>query len=125
MLLGAVSISTNIGVRPRVFTFLLTLTFWFVFRRCRAHPFVTGFAMLLGAVSISTNIGVRPRVFTFLLTSVFLLVLEKYARRGGRTIWILVPLTALWANLHGGFFFGPAFIVLAMVGMVLDKWFGG
>ena len=119
-------VQSRLGYRALIFLFalLVTLTFWFVFRRCRAHPFVTGFAMLLGVLSMSTNIGVRPRVFTFLLTSVFLLVLEKYARRGGQTIWILIPLTAVWANLHGGFFFGPAFIVLAMVGMVLDKWFG-
>ena len=102
-----------------LFALLVTLTFWFVYRRCHAQRFVTGFAILLGVLSVSTNIGVRPRVFTLLLTSVFLLVLER-----GRRLWILIPLTALWANLHGGFFFGPAFIALAIVGLVLDKWFG-
>jgi hypothetical protein len=119
-------VQSRLGYNALIFLFalLVALTFWFVFRRCQAHPFVTGFAILLGVASISTNIGVRPRVFTLLLTSVFLLVLENYARRGGRMIWILIPLTALWANLHGGFFFGPAFIVLAMLGMALDKWVG-
>ena len=112
------------GALILLFALLVTLTFWFVYRRCQAHPFVTGFAILLGVLSVSTNIGVRPRVFTLLLTSVFVLVLENYVRRGGRMIWILIPLTALWANLHGGLFFGPAFIVLAMVGLVIDKWFG-
>lgn len=119
-------VQSRLGFGALIFLFalLITLTFWFVWRRCHAHPFVAGFAILLGVVSVSTNIGVRPRVFTLLLTSVFLLVLENYARRGGRMIWILIPLTALWANLHGGFFFGPAFIALAMAGLVLDKWFG-
>lgn len=114
-------VQSRLGYGALIFLFalLITLTFWFVFRRCYAHPFVTGFAILLGVLSVSTNIGVRPRVFTLLLTSVFLLLLEK-----GSKLWILIPLTALWANLHGGFFFGPTFIALAMVGLVLDKWFG-
>ena len=119
-------VQSQLGYGALIFLFavLITLTFWFVYRRCHAHPFVTGFAVLLGVLSVSTNIGVRPRVLTLLLTSVFLLVLENYSRRGGRMIWILIPLTALWANLHGGFFFGPAFIGLAMAGIVLDKWSG-
>jgi hypothetical protein len=119
-------VQARLGYNALIFLFalLVALTFWFVFRRCHAHPFVTGFAILLGVASISTNIGVRPRVFTLLLTSVFLLVLENYARRSGRMIWTLIPLTALWANLHGGFFFGPAFIVLAMLGLALDRWVG-
>lgn len=114
-------VQSRLGFGALIFLFalLVTLTFWFVYRRCHAHRFVTGFAILLGVLSVSTNIGVRPRVFTLLLTSVFLLVLER-----GRRLWILIPLTALWANLHGGFFFGPAFIVLAMAGLVLDNWFG-
>ena len=114
-------VQSRLGFGALIFLFalLITLTFWFVYRRCHAHPFVTGFAILLGVLSVSTNIGVRPRVFTLLLTSVFLLVLER-----GKRLWILIPLTALWANLHGGFFFGPAFIALAIVGVVLDKWLG-
>src|ERR1051325_832492 len=56
-------VQSRLGYRALIFLFalLVTLTFWFVFRRCRAHPFVTGFAMLLGVLSMSTNIGVRPR----------------------------------------------------------------
>ena len=116
-------VQSRVGYGALIFLFalLITLTFWFVYRRCHAHPFVTGFALLLGVLSVSTNIGVRPRVFTLLLTSVFLLVLDNYSRRGGRMIWILIPLTALWANLHGAFFFGPAFIALAMAGVVFEK----
>jgi hypothetical protein len=108
-----------------LFALLITLACWFVFLRCRAHPFITAFAIVLGVLSMSPNIGVRPRVFTILFASVFLFILENYARRGeGKAIWILVPLMALWVNLHGGFVIGVALIVLTIIGLVLDKWLG-
>lgn len=49
----------------------------------------------------------RPPLLTFLLVAVFVLMLEKYcAGAMDRSIWLLVPLQWLWANLHGGFFLG-------------------
>jgi hypothetical protein len=41
-----------------------------------------------------------------------------------RWIWILIPLIALWANLHGGFIIGLMLIGITAVGMVLDYWAG-
>ena len=120
-------IQSRVGFGALIFLFalLITLAFWFVFRRCNAHPLISGIAVLIGVLSMSTNIGVRPRVFTILLSSIFLYVLGNYARRGeGKAIWILVPLTALWVNLHGGYFIGLALIALTMMGIVLDRWLG-
>lgn len=120
-------IQSRLGFGALIFLFalLITVAFWFVFRRCNAHPLISGIAVLIGVLSMSTNIGVRPRVFTILLSSIFLYVLGNYARRGeGKAIWILVPLTALWVNLHGGYFIGLALIGLTMIGIVLDKWLG-
>jgi hypothetical protein len=45
----------------------------------------------------------RPHMFTwgFLLATVWLLDADR--RRRGRAVWLLVPLVALWVNVHGGF----------------------
>jgi hypothetical protein len=121
-------IQSRLGFGALIFLFalLITLAFWFVFRRCNAHPLISGIAVLIGVLSMSTNIGVRPRVFTILLSSIFLYILGNYARRGeGKWIWILVPLTALWVNLHGGYFIGLALMALTMTGIILDKYLGG
>jgi hypothetical protein len=120
-------IQSHLGYRVLIFLFavIVTLAFWLVFRRCQAHPFIAGVAVFLGVLAVSTNIGVRPRVFTLVLASIFLFILENYSGRGqGRTIWILIPLMALWVNLHGGFVVGLALIVLTMIGIAVDKWFG-
>jgi hypothetical protein len=109
-----------------IFAILVALSFWMVLKNTQAHPFVLAFALLLGIWTVLPNIGVRPRVFTLLLSSIFLVVLQDYARRGaGRRIWLLVPLTALWANLHGGFVIGWTLILLTTVGIVLDAWLAG
>ena len=120
-------IQSRFGYNVLIFLFavIATFAFWLVFRRCNAHPFIAGFAVFLGALSVAPNIGVRTRIFTLLFTSVFLLVLTHYSRRGqGPMIWLLVPIMALWVNLHGGFVIGFVLIGLAILGTVLDKWFG-
>lgn len=104
-----------------IFAIIATLAFWIAFKRFEGHPFIGGFAVLLGVWTVLPTIGVRPRVFTFLLTSIYLAILAHYARKGdGRAIWWLVPLMALWVNLHGGFLIGLVLIGLTIIGIVLD-----
>lgn len=119
------AIYSRLGFNFLIFLFALlaALAFWIVFKRCNSHSFIAGAATLLGVSTVLPTIGVRPRVFTLLLASIYLAVLTHYARRGtGRAIWWLVPLMALWVNLHGGFFVGFLLIALTIVGIPLDAW---
>ncbi|MGH9318695.1 MAG: hypothetical protein ACRD3V_02240 [Vicinamibacteria bacterium] len=52
------------------------------------------------------NSVVRAQAFTFLFFAASLFVLER-----GKARLALVPLTALWSNLHGGFVLGPLLLV--------------
>jgi len=107
-----------------IFAVVTALAFWIALKRSSAyHPFIGGFAALLGVWSVLPTVGVRPRAFTLLLASIFLAILERYARTGkGRALWWLVPLMALWANLHGGFLIGLVLILLTILGLLLDTW---
>lgn len=60
-------------------------------------------ACLLAAGASSIHFLARPHVFTLPLLAVSLWLLGRDRCRPGRAVWLLVPLTALWANLHGGF----------------------
>jgi hypothetical protein len=109
-----------------IFAALTTLAFWLTFKRFNAHPLVGGFAVILGAWATLPTIGVRPRVFTLLLASIYLVILERQSRGGrGADVWWLIPLMALWVNLHGGFVLGFALLVLAIVGIIIDHWLCG
>lgn len=109
-----------------IFAIVTALAFWIALKRTSAHPFIGGVVALLGVWSVLPTVGVRPRAFTLLFASVYLAILGRFARTGeGRALWWLVPLMALWANLHGGFLIGLVLIVLTIIGIVLDAWSQG
>jgi hypothetical protein len=51
---------------------------------------------------------VRAQLFSLVLFCLVLLLLRSEARAPSRRIWLLVPLMALWANLHGAVLVGYA-----------------
>lgn len=61
-------------------------------------------ASALAAMSASSiHFLARPHVFSLLLYAVALMLLREDLSHRGRLVWMAVPLTALWANLHAGF----------------------
>jgi fluoride ion exporter CrcB/FEX len=63
---------------------------------------------LLAVATIATTlfIQLRPQLFTFVLFAAMLALLARHTYREGAPLWMLIPLMALWANLHGGFIIG-------------------
>ncbi|HEY0761021.1 MAG TPA: hypothetical protein VGD61_01485 [Pyrinomonadaceae bacterium] len=109
-----------------IFTVLIVLAFWVVFRRSPAHPFIKGVAVLLSVWSILPTIGVRPRTFTLLFAAIYLAVLHGFARcKATKAIWWLVPVMVVWVNLHAGYLIGLVLIGFTIVGVALDAWFDG
>jgi hypothetical protein len=68
---------------------------------------------LAAASASSIHYLARPHVFSILLYAVALAVIEEDVRHPGWRVWTLVPLAALWANLHAGFAMLPATLALA------------
>jgi hypothetical protein len=77
----------------------------------------------LAAGASSVHYLARPHVFTLLLLSLSLCVVERDRRRESRLVWGLIPLTALWANLHGGFLSLVACLGLLAAGSGLEALF--
>jgi hypothetical protein len=64
------------------------------------------FALFIGR----TFFDIRPAGFSNLLTAVLLFILVLSVYKNYLYIWLIVPLTVLWCNLHGGYIY--IFIVL-------------
>ena len=63
-----------------------------------------GLAATMAAVSASSiHYLARPHVFSILFYTLALWILAEDRDRPSRVVWLLVPLTALWVNLHAGF----------------------
>ncbi|HWF74412.1 MAG TPA: hypothetical protein VG186_13775 [Solirubrobacteraceae bacterium] len=67
----------------------------------------------LGAVAALTI--ARVQMFSLVLFPVTVALLRDQARRPSRRIWLVVPLLALWANLHGTVLLGLAVVLAYLV----------
>jgi hypothetical protein len=85
-----------------------------------AHVLVALAVVLLATGASSMHYLARPHIFTLLLLTVSLWLVERDRRDRGRAVWLLVPLSALWINLHGGFFALPATLAVWAAGTCVE-----
>jgi hypothetical protein len=78
-----------------------------------ALAFITG---AVAGVMVYAHLLARPHLFTFVGTAVLLHLLESRHR----VLW-LIPLFALWANLHPGFLYGLIMLATWSVGRALEQ----
>jgi len=79
---------------------------------------------LVGFGAASIHYLARPHLLTMVFLVIALWVIERDRRRPSVLLWLLVPFTALWTNLHGGF---PALLVcigILAVGSAVETWLG-
>jgi len=104
-----------------IFSLIIVIALWLVYRRCDGRPYAAGIAILLAAAASSPLFGIRPQMLTLLLASISIVLLERFnPKEHSRRLWWLVPLMLLWVNLHAGFALGLALIALYIVRAVLD-----
>jgi hypothetical protein len=90
-----------------------------------AHPLVAAFAALLAVGASSMHFLARPHLFTLVLMPVCIWLIEADRRRPSRWIWLLIPIGALWVNLHGGFFLLLACLALLVAGTAVEERLAG
>ncbi len=64
---------------------------------------------LIGGNAAMIHFHARPHLFTLLFLACAGYLIARDRERQSRTFWLIVPMTALWANLHSGF---PVVLVL-------------
>ena len=79
-------------------------------------------AMVIGR----TFIDIRPAVHGNVMVAAFLLVLALATYRNIKFIWLTVPITVLWSNLHGGYIYVfimlTAFIGIHLLAALPQRW---
>ena len=80
---------------------------------------VLGLGMLIAMVAGFPIWGPRVQMITFAFSALTLFLVERYIVRGGKAMWVLVPLFVLWSNLHGEFVIGLGFMALILVAEVV------
>src|SRR5260370_3539348 len=57
--------------------------------------------IMMGAASVHYH--ARPHLITLVFFALSLWLIDADRRQPSRRIWLLVPLTVVWTNMHGGF----------------------
>lgn len=99
-------------------TIVLRHAFWRGANAMIALPLV-----LLGVGSSLMHYLARPHIFTLLFLAVGMWMLDRDRKLQTRLIWLLIPLSVLWVNMHGGFFIFLACLGLLVLGSAVEAWF--
>jgi tetratricopeptide (TPR) repeat protein len=104
-------------------TLVVVLIAAVAYRICRrqgASAFASSLALALAFWCVRERLVERPHVFS-LLGDVVVLGFLPTIETGCRRAWILIPLVALWANLHAGAFLATVLLGLAAAGACFDR----
>jgi hypothetical protein len=77
-------------------------------------------ATVLGWIGAGGSLSPRPQVIGFILLAMSLTIWLR-TERDGRIRWWLIPLTWLWACVHGTWLYSVGLSVLFAIGMLLDR----
>jgi tetratricopeptide (TPR) repeat protein len=89
-------------------------------RRQGASAFAAVVVLALAFLCLRERLVERPHIFS-LLGDVVVLGFLPSIESGRRRAWLLLPLVALWANLHAGAFLAAVMLSLAGAGACLDQ----
>lgn len=88
------------------------------------HLFIVLPLILLGAGVSTMHLLARPHLYTLLFLPALLWAVQSDLRRPSRRLWVFIPLTALWTNLHGGWLGGIASLGVLAAGLAVEAWMG-
>jgi hypothetical protein len=87
-----------------------------------ANLFVSLVLALTYVSSSLIHLHARPHVWTLLLFAITVMILVRDRRCPDGVLWWMVPMTALWTNLHGGFLAGIIALSVTGVGAAAEDW---
>ena len=96
-------------------------TFYFLFRGMEGNKFVNAFIIILATITAAPIWSPRPQIFSFLVLALLDAWLSKIQNSNKGSLWVLIPIFAVWANIHGGWIWGFLLLLAYIVGAALDN----
>ena len=113
--------SFGLTVLSIAFGLLTWAGFWLIYLQVRRQPFVIiGLGLAIGAVAGAPIWGPRAQMITFALSCLELYWLRGYLSGRSRALNYFPLVMILWANLHGGWVIGFAWLGVALAAEFLS-----
>jgi hypothetical protein len=89
----------------------------------RPRYLAAALAAFAGGFLALPYLSFRPVTFALLLLAIMAWLLQRDSRRGGRwrQVWLVIPLTALLANVHLYVVFAPAMVLALLLGAWMEQ----
>lgn len=103
--------SFNTLVYWKILLYILSvICIYYTGRLLGANPVLAAVFACFSMYTARSFLDVRPAGFSNLLVAVFLLILVLATYRNIRYLWLVVPVSVFWCNVHGGYIY--VFIML-------------
>jgi hypothetical protein len=76
--------------------------------------------ILLASVACGPLFTPRPQLFSLVLLVLLIWLVSGWMRKSDRRLWLILPLFALWSNLHGGYMLGILYLLAGAAGCAMD-----
>ena len=90
-----------------------------------ASPLFAVATTFLAVGACNVHYFARPHLFTLMLVPLCAWILDRDAERRDWMLWLLVPITAVWTNLHGGFLAALALVAIYFAGTLIEIFWNG
>lgn len=111
---------------PIIYGLLVAVAWVAIYVTVPGEPFRKLVLVGLVGVGIAPVVAARPQMNTLVLLALLVVLTERIRTRRTAPVWfwLLVPMIALWANLHAGFYTAFAYLGVVAVGSLADRWLG-
>ncbi len=101
-----------------IFALIVTIAFMLVYVRAAGRPYLAAIVLFLAYLTAALPIGARPQMVNMLFLAIFIFIVEGVRQKKWRewTLFLLPPITMLWANMHSGYLTGIVILGAYFVG---------
>ncbi len=103
---------------------IVVVTFVFVYLQMEGGVLLRAFIIVLAATASSVIWSPRPQMLSFAFVAITGYILYLHKWRQVNRVWMLIPLFALWGNVHGGYALGLMLIGSVIAGEILNRLVG-
>ncbi|OGX24880.1 MAG: hypothetical protein A3D10_00860 [Omnitrophica WOR_2 bacterium RIFCSPHIGHO2_02_FULL_48_11] len=100
-------------IRMQVAVVWFTMVLLLLLGYNRDKQFIVTFSLLLVLLIYMTRFTIRPDIFSLLFFTLYIYVLSIHIDKRW-ALFFLFFVQVLWTNMHGFFFFGPVFVLIAL-----------
>jgi len=119
-------LNTTWGIKAIAFLAGVTIALWVTvlmqtMLAIRVNGLLAPLLAFAAANAASIHYLARPHLFTMLFLAISVWLIETDRQAPSNRVWLLVPLAAIWVNVHSAFIVLPMYLIAVAAGLYLEK----